>query len=278
MSAPGRPPVEGYSNFLWVLVLVPVHLLGAFDPGRSFRRSSASRAWCGDSSPFEQVLVRATSQRAPGVLTAIWIACAPPIVIWTASGLENGLMLLLVVQLWATAVRRERRWRARCGLLVALAAMTHPEGLIYMAFALAACVADVDTVRPARVREMCAQVMRSIVPCVGMFLLLFAPFFAFRLITFGQSWPQTYYAKRAHASFGAVLAELAQRPGRCLAADRGGGAGAGRWGRTVDRGPASRRDRGPRLDRASSPSDRARGRVVGDCGCGVRADRQGLDG
>jgi len=32
VSQPGRVPVEGFSNFLWVLVLVPAFLFHVFDP------------------------------------------------------------------------------------------------------------------------------------------------------------------------------------------------------------------------------------------------------
>ena len=32
VSQPGMPPVEGYSNFLWVLLMAPFFGLGFFDP------------------------------------------------------------------------------------------------------------------------------------------------------------------------------------------------------------------------------------------------------
>lgn len=233
VSEPGRPPVEGYSNFLWVLALVPFRLLGVFDPVVVPKMLGAA---CVLWALFlvQRTLRRATGQWEPGLFAALWIACAPPIVIWTASGLENGLMLLLLVQLWATAVERGRHWQARCGLITALAAMTHPEGLIYLAFALGASVAHADTAGHAGALQMeaiadgpsahdraprrsrAALAVRSFASCAAGFLLLFAPFFTFRLITFGQPWPQTYYAKRGPTLF-ALLADLAREPAAALA-------------------------------------------------------------
>ena len=112
VSQPGRPPVEGFSNFLWVMTLAPFFALRLFDPVL-VPKALAALLVLGSFAVVQRVLRRETSSEWPGWLVALALATSPPIVIWSASGLENALFLFLLVDLYAFAVLRPARWRLR---------------------------------------------------------------------------------------------------------------------------------------------------------------------
>src|SRR5829696_2056747 len=86
VSQPGVPPVEGFSNFLWVAALTPLMLLRAFDPVVVPKVLSALLALAA-LLILQQSMKRVTALEWPGWFAALAIAISPPIVIWTTSGL-----------------------------------------------------------------------------------------------------------------------------------------------------------------------------------------------
>lgn len=207
VSQPGRPPVEGFSNFLWVALLMPLFALRVFEPVFVVKALSALLV-LGALALVQRALRSATSSHAPGLFVALLAAAAPPLVIWTASGLENGLTLLLVAALFATSVERPGGWRARCGALAALLAMTHPGGMVFAAWGVVLAFGD-EAPREVRLLERLSF--------AGAFAALFAPFMAFRLAVFGLPLPHTYYAKRVHVTAWDTLVAIAGDPAALLA-------------------------------------------------------------
>ncbi|NVB80575.1 MAG: DUF2029 domain-containing protein [Kofleriaceae bacterium] len=208
VSQPGRIPVEGFSNPLWVLVLVPVHWLGLFDPVITPKLVGAA-AVCAALVLVQRALERRTSSPWPGFVVALVLAASPPIVIWSASGLENGLFLLLVVVLFVQLAERGRRWQLYAGACTAGLALTRPDGLVFVLAGLAACLSGT---KPRDWRAM----GRSAGTYVGTFAAIAGPYWLYRLLRFGLFWPHTYYAKRTYVSLSDRLGHLLAHPGELV--------------------------------------------------------------
>ena len=122
-------------------------------------------------------------------------AAVPSFVIWTMSGLENSLFALAVVALAATLVRAAQAGRifdvrtaVVCGALAALAALTRPDGLVYVAaYPIAVLVLHGDGGRRAA-RMIATSLAAAFVPV--------AAYVAWRVVTFGSWLPNTAVAKQ----------------------------------------------------------------------------------
>ena len=199
VSQPGVPPVEGFSNFLWVVLLSPLLLVRAFDPVFVPKLVSAALVlatmWI-----VQRSLQRETGSAAPGLFAAAALAVSPPIVIWTMSGLENALTLFLGAAYAVQLADRPKHWAVKAGVLASLLAMTHPELLLLSGTGFIMCLVT------AR------EEPRKIAHFAGTFAILTGAFFAFRLVTFGLPLPHTYYAKRTTMSAFERLSQLIQHP------------------------------------------------------------------
>lgn len=192
VAQPGQMPVEGYSNLLWILLLSPFFAWHLFHPfltpkligyvfvlisflviGKGIRKTSAHGIWV---SLFALCL----------------LSLNPSFVMWTCSGLENSLYIFLLVlgfylMLRANTGARSGVW---IGIVIALAAMTRPDGLIfslvYPAFVLFQILTG-GTNRRAGLRQ-CLWYMLGFGMAYGLFL-------GFRLLYFHAWAPNTYFAK-----------------------------------------------------------------------------------
>ncbi len=210
VAQPGRPPVEGFSNFLWVLVLSPFFLFGLFHPVWT---PKALGAWLVFLSLW--LLLRTLRRAGVSALLCLvlgaLLALSPPIVIWTTSGLENSLTLLLLVLLYAIFIEKHDKkadsWRShfqtQCGVLAGLLALTRPDGLVYVGFGIAIAVhrAARTLLQPSGAKaKTWRQVARESLHFFVGFSLIFAPVLALRFRLFGLPFPHPYYAKRVHTS------------------------------------------------------------------------------
>ena len=201
---PGEEPVEGYSNPSWVAVLVVGRWLGLFDRG----------AWFGtpDLVLFPKLVglaccfgifaamfaVAARVSRRPVLLTLVAgsaTAAVPSFVIWTTSGLENALFALAVTAIAAVLACAGARGQllelniaVTVGGLAALAALTRPDGVIYIAaFPLAAALLLQRITLRRTLKASLAAVVAFVVPV--------AAYLGWRLFTFGDYLPNTARAK-----------------------------------------------------------------------------------
>jgi hypothetical protein len=182
---PGGERVEGYTNFLWVLLLAGGRLSGV-EPERASHVLSIA-ATVAVFAVVASFLVR----RAPGG-TPAWIVTLPlfglaatrNFAVWSTSGLETRLFELLVVAgLLRLLDETEEDGAARppvSGLLFGLAALTRPEGILIGAAALGTVALLDRRVGLARAAAFAAPV---------------ALHFAFRLAYYGEWLPNTYHAK-----------------------------------------------------------------------------------
>jgi len=190
-------PVEGYTNFLWVVLLAGFARLGAAPEQMANVISAAAGGslW---------LLVFGFCLRNPPrkghewlLLTApFFLAATRSYAVWCTSGLETRLFELLVVSAVIVTIGElqrppeDRRGRfCWSGLLFGLAALTRPDAILIFASVLAARVAYEGNTRRLSIRHL-AMVVLPFAVLVGGHLL-------FRLVYYGDWLPNTFYAKVA---------------------------------------------------------------------------------
>jgi hypothetical protein len=182
--------VEGYTNFLWVVLHAPViglgldpvawsRILGAVSALGTIVLTFLASRWSNGEMPA------ATNYVAPWL-----VASSSSVAVWSMSGMEPCLVMFFgtaaVLGLWK-GLREERRssfvWS---GLAAAGAALTRPEGHLFFVVGVAA----VAVVAIAR---------RRVPPGAWSALVTFgavvAPYHAWRVFYFGNLAPLTYHAK-----------------------------------------------------------------------------------
>jgi hypothetical protein len=205
---PGFERVEGYSNFLWVMILAAGQFLG-FAPERAanplliffgLALVAMTVRFCWNELP---------AQASPYaiVIPALMLATNRSFALWCTSGLETKLFELLVVGGVLSTVREMERMRrgdagghAAAGLprpffdgfplsaiWFALAALTRPDGVLF-----AGCVVLTRIIIQAFKRTL---EWRPLLLGTAAFVLPVGGQFAFRRIYYDDWFPNTYYAK-----------------------------------------------------------------------------------
>ena len=178
--------VEGYTNFLWVILIAPFVALSV-DP-----EAVAKVLGFIASALTLLAVVRFGPRPAPcreiAWLAPLFLASSPPFVVWTTGGMETPLFTCLVA--WSTVLVAEGLERGALaqgvGGLLGAAALTRPEG---------AGVAAVLAILAWALGPRTPGFRRSFLRCFGMFLLVFLPYFFWRWWYYGQFLPNTFYAK-----------------------------------------------------------------------------------
>ena len=213
VSQPGLPPVEGYSNFSWILLLAPFFRLGLFHTLITPKVLSAVLVLL----TFFVVRILVTRElKESGFVSAVvltLLALNTSFVVWCTSGLENPLYALLLALLLLFSMRTvtaeaDRRGPALSGLLAAVAAMTRPDGIVYCVLYPITAAAAVR-LRPRR--KAPSPYLASILAYGASFAVLFGGFIAFRAAYFHDLVPNTYHAKGG-PGVSDVVALLALQP------------------------------------------------------------------
>lgn len=184
--------VEGYTNFLWTLMLaaflraglppeIMSRLLGTlFGILGLFTSAFASRVMR-DGRRFE----------VWDAVPALFLATIPGYACWSSGGLETQMFTFLVTLGLSLELRRLRSEESApssaTAVVLGVAALTRPEGVLFFA-SLAGAGLSLDLVR-RRVR-FTTSVVRTLP-----FLALVAPHFLWRRYYYGWWLPNTYYVK-----------------------------------------------------------------------------------
>ena len=191
---PGFERVEGYTNFLWVLLLAGLNRLG-IEP-----EAAAGPLGILFTVALWAVVARFALRRVAEPNHA-WQALVPlallaltrSVAVWSTSGLETRCFEFLVVagvlRLIEELERLERGepWRPLAWLLFALAALTRPDGLLISGAVLGAGAAYAAWRIPAQLGRF---VLRQLP-----FALVVGAHALFRRAYYGDWLPNTYYAK-----------------------------------------------------------------------------------
>lgn len=188
--------VEGYTNFLWMLLSVPVQALGGDVELTALLLTSLLGAGL---LLLTYALARQLLPTAPRLLALL----APLLLVLHASfaaytirgsGMETALFttgLLLGALLY---LREHTTW---AGLVFGLTALVRPEGVLVFGLTfLHLLLVNWRTLRTV-------TTLRQVGWFCGAFLLVFLPYFSWRLGYYGDLLPNTFYAKT-----GATLAQV----------------------------------------------------------------------
>lgn len=185
--------VEGYTNFLWVLLLALPHALG-LDAVAATRvlgvLAALALLW------LSRQLAGAVSSRPRDPLlwaAPLWLGACGSLAFWSLSGMETTLFALLVaggtLRYLRRSATRDIAFDAATGLLFGLAALTRPEGWMFGGLTgLHQCAVLLARRRPL-------SDLWHLWPGAAGFALLVLPHLAFRWSYYGHPLPNTFYAK-----------------------------------------------------------------------------------
>ena len=201
---PGAAPVEGYTNFLWTLVMALPHAAGLPDRLTSLPVLGLGAVLLVATSLLAMQVARRLARLAvTPVLVLAATAFSYPLLFWTLRGLEVGLVACLgIASAWLALRLVERpsaRDRGLLGLAIVLVLLTRTDAL-----ALVAVVVAFLALHAGTRREACYGALAA--------LATLAAHTAFRLAYYGSALPNTYTLKLG----GHPLAERLARGGPAL--------------------------------------------------------------
>jgi arabinofuranosyltransferase len=197
-------PVEGYTSFLWVVLLDWVWSLTGVEPPASANVLALVSSFASlGLTAFAAVRICLSAGRGPGTSEGAGVGRALPALVGLAlllvvgnrvflaassSGLESALFNALVLAWLLAAFARWRPGRrvAALAALATLIALTRPDGLLFGA--ATAAIATAEALRAPAGQRL--RVIAGALPLLGIGAHL-----AWRLRFYGDWLPNTYYAK-----------------------------------------------------------------------------------
>lgn len=194
----GESPVEGYTNFLWIIFCSVAILSGtnllvfAQVAGIAFSIIILIYVFnfCSRLLEFDSY---------SSLIACAFLAIAGPFATWSTSGMETNLFTLLVV---ASCYHEISYWKSRQrGSLVLsftfcfLAALTRPEGLGI--FIILLTLHFYRALREKKAKEIINYTVLALI----IFVIPFAIYFIWRVSYFGYLFPLTFYAKTGGTVF-----------------------------------------------------------------------------
>ena len=188
----GEPPVEGYTNFLWIIFCSVAILSGTnllvFVQVAGIVFSIIILIYI-----FNFCLRLLEFDSYSSLIACAFLALTGPFATWSISGMETSLFTLLVV---ASCYHEISYWKSRHkGSLILsltfcfLATLTRPEGLGIFIILL-----TLHLYRALREKKS-KEIINYAVLALIIFIIPFSIYFAWRVSYYGYLFPLTYYAK-----------------------------------------------------------------------------------
>jgi hypothetical protein len=181
------PPVEGYTNFLWVLWIALAELVG-LDP-RAF--ANVTSIVCG------AVLILAVTRfarrtlalgKGSSVALALFRATMPPVVVWATGGLETMAFALACFLVFERLCAGPRARGAQAGIAALAASLLRADGPAYVLMILGA-------VALGWLRPLARAQLRQLVPCVAILVAGVTVHVLWRRSYYHDWLPNTAYVK-----------------------------------------------------------------------------------
>jgi len=207
-NAEDKPPVEGYTNFLWVVLMAGGMLLGVAPDIWSMGVGML----CGAGTLFltYRLALLLLASRAAALLTVLLLGTNYSFSSYMTGGLETQLQALLfagmtLAAFWIFKTRRAGKPLALAGVscLFALALMTRLDSAL-----ICAVLYPFLAYAAVQQRESSAGALSAIAALTLPAALLVGAWFAFKLAYYGDILPVTFYAKTSGLSVGVALRGL----------------------------------------------------------------------
>jgi len=191
--------VEGYSHFLWLMILALSQRL-RFDPLET-SLNLGLLSYLGILGLLALISYRIAPRRATIILpfSSLALAVHYEAAVWATGGLETSFFALLLVLGFVIYffIRLRRSWKLSItGWILALAVLTRPDAVLFAAlaslFLLGRAILLGLTPRAAA-KEACLFGLPI--------ALLLGPYLAWKVSYYGDIVPNTYYAKSAGSSY-----------------------------------------------------------------------------
>lgn len=184
----GRPPVEGFTSLLWVLVNA-VGMLATLDPVVTSKLVALA-----STLAIGAILLREERDAPLGMRAALvaGLACSPALALLTMQGMETATTTLIVLfvarEALACADEVDRRRALRLAALFFLALIARPDTAVFGA-GVGATLVVIHAVRRDRAGLL------ALAMCVTAFVAAVGVYTAWRWWIFGELLPNTYYVK-----------------------------------------------------------------------------------
>jgi len=197
----GAEPVEGYSNFLWVLLLKWCYQIGL--PLEWAARAISMVMGGATVLLLDRVLRRGLGLgRLPAALGTISLAAFPPFVVWCTSGLETACFSLLLLVCFAQLTRPGEERVLVTGTFAGFAALglalVRVEGFLWV-LAVAGCAWLAN-----QMRRDTPVGHKRFGPYFVVYLVGFGAFLLWRHAVYGEWLANTVHAKAGISSDGVV--------------------------------------------------------------------------
>lgn len=196
----GDIPVEGYSNFLWVILLIPCFWLKLFHPIITPKVISCILILLSYIGIFKTIRLIALHKYKLTFFILSFISINTSFVIWTSSGLENPLYVLLLISFFYISTNISLMNRCIVikviflAILCAMLAMTRPDGIAYsIIFPLLIAINRFYSNGTNGISVKSHLKLLGIY--FGVLSLTYGSFLLFRLYYYGDIVPNTYYMK-----------------------------------------------------------------------------------
>lgn len=191
----GESPIEGYTNFTWMLLMAVLHWAGLPDRLVSLPMMLVSGlVLLATAAATSRVTREIGGDRVAAVVAATCVAFFFPLVYWSLRGFEVGASTLVAVLASLTAIRLVGRFEWNTGLAFAFLCVL---GVTIRLDFIAQILVMVAFLALGALLQRRMVVFAGVVAAIGAGLAAFA---LFKLWYFGDVFPNTYYLKLTGAS------------------------------------------------------------------------------
>jgi hypothetical protein len=192
--------VEGYTHFLWLMLLAAARAVG-FDP-------IDASMWLGVASytGIIVLLLLISFREHKKTPKAVWLPIAAALFVlnydtaeWASGGLETSFYALLILSafyLWFYSNYSEQRRLLLTGIVLLLVSLTRPDGVLFTATAVALL-----GVMGFKRRQSFVSMAKAIGLLVLPSVVIGVPYLLWKYSYYGDILPLTYYAKSADENY-----------------------------------------------------------------------------
>jgi hypothetical protein len=185
--------VEGYTNFLWT-ILIALGMLIGIDP-IIFSHILSITAYLFTAAVLLYVSYKLTHLRDNQISIIFPIAAFAVLVqhdynLYATSGLETSLTSAFVTLGFALMVlKNSRRWFLLAGYVLIMGAMTRPDAMIFYLMGI------------PYILLLGRENWKNLLPYILPLLIIYLPYWLWRYSYYGYPFPNTYYAKSAYLPY-----------------------------------------------------------------------------